>query len=752
MVGVRPFDWSPLTGGDPCPGSPEAYASVAEHWGTRAGDATVAAGKLGTIVTNDAESLRVWRIEKVASEGKAVLEEMSRTFTTAQELLLGWKQDLEGMQERADEALRKAKAAEQLAVDARQEIGALGAFAAQVKENEEPNLARKIFLEEEFSAAHTRIAEAQRVVDEVRSEYGTKSADAVAKYQLAVAGLWSVDTGSAGGGLFGSSMQSIRDILVGGLSEQQMRDLEQAAAHAGDGPAEYEAYLKLLSDLDARSLEEFFGTHPNLARNPLASTGDVVWETTYTRQWWENLPDNFKEALITYAPGLVSNLNGVSYKERDKASRKLIDDLLADPDISQEHKDDLQEIKKAAEGKKGEERYILFLDISHMGDKDGTRENDFLTAIAVGDVDEATSTTVMVPGMDNNVGRSVGSLTQNAWDMYMTQDGIKKKDERVAVIAYLGYDTPDLMRSLDRPLDLSMEVYDPLPESYERPYPLQSVLEPDLARKGGQQLADFYDALNVTKSSNRDIPAFGLATTDKYNDPHISLNTHSYGTTTTAEALSLSQTAVNNVGFYGSAGLTQEAVDAANAGLWRIERDQNNQQELWYVHSPDDLLAPTGASAAGRQLPGDITFAQELQDIAVIDSNGTYYEDVDYHPVSTSGSQQGYWSADAYTQYQGAQHSLGSHGDPSGARYLKAVYYVEEPRTGTKVQFTITSEMWNSASPEKKEKWLNILLQQQGMTREEFDAGKSQTNAEVPPDMARSLNRGMIIGSGARAE
>ncbi|MFW0183344.1 alpha/beta hydrolase [Rothia sp. CCM 9417] len=740
MVGVRPFDWSPLTGGDPCPGSPEAYASVAEHWGTRAGDATVAAGKLGTIVTNDAESLRVWRIEKVASEGKAVLEEMSRTFTTAQELLLGWKQDLEGMQERADEALRKAKAAEQLAVDARQEIGALGAFAAQVKENEEPNIARKIFLEEELSAARTRIAEAQRVVDEVRSEYGTKSADAVAKYQLAVAGLWSVDAGSAGGGLFGSSMQSIRDILVGGLSEQQMRDLEQAAAHAGDGPAEYEAYLKLLSDLDARSLEEFFGTHPDLARNPLASTGDVVWETTYTRQWWENLPDNFKEALTTYAPGLVSNLNGVSYKERDKASRKLIDDLLADPDISQEHKDDLQEIKKAAEGKKGEERYILFLDISHMGDKDGTRENDFLTAIAVGDVDEATSTTVMVPGMDNNVGRSINSLVINARDMYVTQDGIKKKDERVAVIAYLGYDTPDLGATADHYMKNSNRYPDqswgaapymdyssvPFTERDTPDYPEQSVLSGDLARKGGQQLADFYDALNVTKSSNRDISAFGLATTDEYNDPHISLNAHSYGTTTTAEALSLSQTAVNNVGFYGSAGPMQEAVDAANAGLWRIERNQNNQQELWYVHSPDDLLAPAGASAAGRPLPGEITFAQELQDIAVIDSNGTYYEDVDYHPVSTSGSQQGYWSPGAYTQYQGAQHSLGSHGNPSGARYLKAVYYVEEPRTGTKVQFTITSEMWNSASPEKKEKWLNILLQQQGMTREEFDAGKNK--------------------------
>ncbi|MFW0111239.1 hypothetical protein [Rothia sp. P5766] len=58
----------------------------------------------------------------------------------------------------------------------------------------------------------------------------------------------------------------------------------------------------------------------------------------------------------------------------------------------------MQEIKKTAATDKesGAQKYILFLNISHMEDKGGTTENDFLTAISVGDT--ATATTVMIPG------------------------------------------------------------------------------------------------------------------------------------------------------------------------------------------------------------------------------------------------------------------------------------------------------------------------------------------------------------------
>ncbi|QNV39830.1 hypothetical protein IDM48_10855 [Rothia amarae] len=256
-MSTRPSDWSPLTGGDPCPGDPEAYSAVIQHWGDRASDAQGQAAKLASIVSNDAESNRVRRVEQVAAEGKAALESMARTFDEVQELLRGWQKDLGEMQTRADEALAKAQDAHATVEDSSAQMGALGAFAAGQKKQDEQGRAKKALLMQEMAAAQATIDAAQQVVDDLRGEYERKSSAVVGAYVLSVSGLWSVDGKSSAGG-FGVSVADVKDTLLGNLSESRARELVDAAAHAGDGPGEYEAYLELLAGTDAGSLVEFF--------------------------------------------------------------------------------------------------------------------------------------------------------------------------------------------------------------------------------------------------------------------------------------------------------------------------------------------------------------------------------------------------------------------------------------------------------------------------------------------------------------
>lgn len=556
-------------------------------------------------------------------------------------------------------------------------------------------------------------------------------------------GLWTAGgSASSSGGGFGSSVDDVKGTLLGDLSDERVQQLKDLAAAANNGPVEFEAFLGALSELDAGSIAEFFGEYPELARYPLGGTGDDVWDTAVSKSWWASLDADQKAALAHSACGMVGNLNGVPYSDRNVANRWLLHDLLANESLDDATRAALVQLQEASAYKKGKKapRLILSLDISNSRIDDGFDENNVLAVVSVGDVDSADATTVMVPGMDNSVGRSIKDLTLNAQGMYDKQrnelDRLGKKED-VATIAFLGYDTPNIESTVDGRSDSSgyrerSAAMRGVPISKK---PSQSVLSPEMAQQGGQKLASFYDGLNVTKSSNTDIPEYGAGKTDAYNDPFVSINAHSYGTTTSAEALGLSQTSVNNAVFYGSAGLTWDAVRKANAGEWMLERDAQGQQHLSYVHSPHDWLAPIGAFGAGRKGPGDIDFAQDFSDAAVIDSEGNYWYNVEHHPVNTTtqswgwslvtdpgfGTQRGYWSNDSATILFGSQRSLGDLVSQSDLVTVEAFYTVKGDGTGygsdtVSVRIPVSAWQWEHASDEERKELLQKMMASQGIS------------------------------------
>lgn len=689
-MSTRPSEWAPLTGGDPCPGDPEAYASVIQHWGNRAADARSQGQKLGSITAQDADSNRIRKVEHMASEGKLALESMARTFDEVQELLRGWQKDLGDLQARADEALRKAQDAHTTVEDSSAQIGALGAFAAAQKKKDAQGEAKKAHLVQEMAAAQVVIDVAQQEVDDVRGEYGRKSAAVVGAYMLNVSGLWSVDGKSSAGG-FGVSVADVKDTLLGYLSESKARELEDAAAHAGDGPQQYEAYLKLLAGLDAKALGEFFSVRPELARYPLAGTGDAVWDTATVKAWWGKLGADQQQALVQNASGVVGNLNGVPYGARDEANRALIEELLVDDGIAQSTKDTLLKIREAAQTSDDEDtkKFILALDFSNTLVNDDSTYNDVMAAVSVGDVDTAAKTTMIVPGMDNNVDGSIASLVDTASAVYKEQD--IPGGGKHATVAWIGYESPQLSQTIDlNPVD-------------NFTFNSDSVLRPDKAYRGGLVLADFYDGLNVTKSANTDIPAHGADPTDAYNDPFVSLTAHSYGTTTAAVAMTQSRTKVDNTVFYDSAGVDLPSVVQEWQGKWQVE-SRGDQQNIFFTNvAPNEsVVARSGAFGGGRVVPQewDLRGATEFSSRGGFDASGNYLEDADEHGLFErngkrgsadyrfvqlmDGDADGILSPGTSSLYYGSRISLGDYG-VAGKKLISPVVVGNEwdPESGS---------------------------------------------------------------------
>lgn len=626
-MSTRPADWVPLSGGDPCPGDPDAYSAVIQHWGDRAADARSQGQKLGTITAQDADSNRIRRVEQVAAEGKAALESMARTFDEVQELLQGWQKDLGDMQTRADEALRKAQDAHTTVEDSSAQMGALGAFAAAQKKKDAQGEAKKAHLVQEMAAAQAVIDAAQQTVDDLRGEYERKSSAVVAAYVLNVSGLWSVDGKASGAGGFGASVVDVKDTLLGQLSESKARELEDAAAHAGDGPRQYEAYLELLAGTDAGSLVEFFGEHPELARYPLAGTGDAVWDTAMVKAWWGRLGADQRQALVQNASGVVGNLNGVPYGARDEANRALIEELLDDSDFDSKAQGTLKKIKDSASYVQDDDdpKFVLALDISNIKLNDESAYNDILAAVSVGDVDTASKTTMIVPGMDNNVDGSIDSLVQTAESIHTEQK--RASHAPSAVIAWIGYESPTL-EATEKTVTLGED----------------SVAMMDKAREGASNLSSFYDGLNVTKSSNTDVPSYGAGPTDAYNDAFVSLQAHSYGTTLSAETLYQSQTKVDNVVLYDSAGLSLTAIEKAYMGQWQVEETDDKPHIFYTAVSPgESMVAKSGALLGARPTPEVLqgAGAQSFSSSGGFDASGNYLEDADEHGLFENNGKRG---------------------------------------------------------------------------------------------------------------
>ncbi|WP_209561276.1 alpha/beta hydrolase [Frigoribacterium sp. PvP032] len=237
--------------------------------------------------------------------------------------------------------------------------------------------------------------------------------------------------------------------------------------------------------------------------------------------WWGGLTPSRQLTLVARVPGLVGNLEGVPYTTRDEANRLFLVAARAAVDerrgTTDERQDDdaraamLGQVAAALGGRAAgdADRYLVALDTVLPG----------RAAVSVGDLDTADDVSVLVPGMFFTVGSQLVDWTDTAGELYDEQRSwtylLARADssglDQVAVVAWLGYRTPDLT----------------------------NVYGLDLARAGAVRLGDAITGLDAARASS---PA------------RVTVVAHSYGSTTATLALSSGAVSVDSLVLLGSPG------------------------------------------------------------------------------------------------------------------------------------------------------------------------------------------------------
>lgn len=331
------------------------------------------------------------------------------------------------------------------------------------------------------------------------------------------------------------------------LSEDEMRKALLALVASGAVPD--------LATLPGGSVQSWLKDHPEIADYlwlfapvPAPPSGGAV----SVADWWRGLGVLGQLAAATRTPALVGNLDGVQGWGRDLANRTTLDALLAQidaghvpPGMAPDAVAALKAIRDDL-GKLGE-RQLLGLD-PYSGERTHA-------IVAIGNVDTADNVGVFTPGLTSNVPDSLNGYDADMDNLKQTAEGLILKHGgtgTVATVTYLGYDAPQLDASL---LDLGAFGGQ-----------ADSVLSSDLARKGGDSLAGFYQGLNASRTDPFQLTALG----------------HSYGSTTTGYALQHDGVGVDNAVLFGSPG--------PGTG----DRGQLHAGNLYVIENDDDLVADGG--------------------------------------------------------------------------------------------------------------------------------------------------------------
>ncbi|WP_368496189.1 alpha/beta hydrolase [Herbiconiux sp. A18JL235] len=267
-----------------------------------------------------------------------------------------------------------------------------------------------------------------------------------------------------------------------------------------------DADLATLLSLPDDEIDEFLVTHEGVIFALLDEHPDEVAE------WWGDLGDTARAALIASNPAIVGNLHGVDYASRDEANRaRLADRLDAAGKATAAHPDDtraallyaaLSAIHGATKGTHDPERHLVQL----------TDDVPPLASVAVGDLDTAQQVTFAVPGM-GTYSTDMQLWTVAAENIHRAQGRAGASPDR-AVVAWIGYEVPP---------------------------PGLDATEGSYAARGAPRLSSDILALRAARKGT------GLDT--------VSVIAHSYGTTTAANALAASELDVFSFVMLGSAGV-----------------------------------------------------------------------------------------------------------------------------------------------------------------------------------------------------
>jgi hypothetical protein len=374
-------------------------------------------------------------------------------------------------------------------------------------------------------------------------------------------------------------------------SAKAVRSILAASAADARYPSDL-ATLGLLAGMSAARLKKFMADHPSLAQEFWTDRPDA----SAVSAWWNGLTAAERRRMIQDAPTIVGNLNGVPYHDRDDANRVALEAAANASHLTKDQKDAIANIRSALTGRKGGgQRYLIDFDLAAVPP---------LAAVSIGDVDTADDVTVDVPGMATYTASSMSSWTDAAQNLFRRQ-GYVDPNHSHAVVAWIGYNAP--------PFDISAA----------NKHAADSVMSNVRAQQGAPRLAADIDGILDTRSG------------EAASTPRVAVVAHSYGTTTTAYALTQTAHDVNAVDFVASAGIDHQVIPDASA---LHVAATNGHEQVYASQATRDFVATTGRVGSGRSDPEDAGFgAITYSSDGGKAPDGTVYAAVNGHDTLGSG-------------------------------------------------------------------------------------------------------------------
>ncbi|MEP9381370.1 alpha/beta hydrolase [Nocardioides cheoyonin] len=343
---------------------------------------------------------------------------------------------------------------------------------------------------------------------------------------------------------------------------------------------------------------------PDPADTALATRPGDGASASEVRAWWDGLTDVQRAALIAADPEIIGNLDGIPARARDAANRVTLDrDLATLPQIPDDDRTDAEtdRLANALAADRARRRMANAIDPVtnehyvpqlYLYDPDAFG-GDGRVAIAVGDLDTADDVAITVPGFGTDGG---SAYDQAAKAIDVQQAAAQEGGTSTATMFWIGYDAPDN-------LPLGEGGFDGL-----------GVTREDLATSGGERLAATIDGLDAMRD----------------HDVHLTVIGHSYGSTTTAHAMTDHHPEADDVVLVGSPGVGGGTTDAGALGVgadhvW-VGRNSADPVATW----GDDGWVDTyllGGGGLGRDPAEDDFGAQRFEAESTTRGQGGFFGD-----------------------------------------------------------------------------------------------------------------------------
>ncbi|THV42417.1 alpha/beta hydrolase [Glycomyces buryatensis] len=402
------------------------------------------------------------------------------------------------------------------------------------------------------------------------------------------------------------------DDAAASLASMSENQTELPPQLGGDYDDQIDGYKDKLSEEVATEMEAI-------------ANGESDMSPEQVNQWWDDLTDAEREALIAEHPEWVGPTDGIPVEARDEANRVVLTDQIDDLDsqitdieqqIAQMEADgtdrggrggneydtaEYSDLKDQLAELQGQYEGLTYLqdkitdDEGHPAVYDGTDQPYYLLGtgtegsgqamVSIGNPDEAANVQTYVPGTYagiDNLGGDMNRIETMAYDADYWGDG-----SETATVMWLGYDAPSSL--------------------------VTEATDTEQAEDAAADLESFTQGLRATAEGD---PA------------NLTLTGHSYGSTVIGTAASTEGVDADNLLFVASPGTNVDTADALGVGAENVYATRNDQDVIQHtvVHGTDPTDTSFGANVIESEAQGGYSWWDQYNEGK--DNHSTYWQDV----------------------------------------------------------------------------------------------------------------------------